>query len=142
MTEVLSWAATVRFVHERAHHCCEYCYTCQWVIGQAMHVDHIIPGAGDHPDNLTLACATCNLSKSDATEALDPETGAKVPLFNPRTQVWSEHFAWIDGGCRIQGLTPTGRATIECFGMNIERLVIARSVWVLAGVHPPNISED
>jgi hypothetical protein len=107
-----------------------------------MHVDHIIPGAGDHPDNLTLACATCNLAKSDATEALDPETGTKVPLFNPRTQVWSEHFTWIDGGCRIQGLTPTGRTTVECFGMNIKRLVVARSVWMLAGVHPPNISED
>lgn len=142
MTEALSWAATVRLVHERVQYCCEYCFTSQWVTGQAMHVDHIVPGAGDHPDNLALSCATCNLAKGDATEVLDSETEEKVPLFNPRTQVWSEHFTWIDSGCRIQGLTVVGRVTVERFGMNLKRLVVARSVWVLAGVHPPDISED
>jgi 5-methylcytosine-specific restriction endonuclease McrA len=51
-----------------------------------MHVDHIIPGSGHDPDNLALACAACNLSKSDATRAVDPQTGEKAFLFNPRTQ--------------------------------------------------------
>lgn len=105
-----------------------------------MHIDHIIPGAGDHPDNLALACASCNLSKNDAIAIVDPETGERVALFNPRTQRWSEHFAWIDDGCRIHGLTPTGRATVQRLGMNVERLVIARLLWILAGVHPPATS--
>jgi IS1 family transposase len=39
----LSWAATVRLVHERAGFCCEYCQTCQEIIGQAMHVEHFDP---------------------------------------------------------------------------------------------------
>jgi hypothetical protein len=107
-----------------------------------MHIDHVIPRAGDRPDNLALACASCNLSKNDATGSIDPETGETVPLFNPRNQVWAEHFAWIDDGCRVQGLTPTGRATVRRLGMNVERLVISRSLWVLAGVHPPTVQTD
>lgn len=138
MTEPLSWAATVRFVHQRAGNCCEYCYSCQRVTGQQMHIDHMIPVAGDQPDHLALACASCNLSKNDATQVLDPQTGEKAPLSNPRTQVWTEHFAWIDDGCRIQGLTPIGRATVQRFGRNAERLVIARSLGVMGGVHPPS----
>jgi HNH endonuclease len=105
-----------------------------------MHIDHIVPRGGDHPDNLALACASCNLTKGDATQALDPLTGARVPLFNPRTQSWSEHFIWIDRGCRIQGLNPTGRATVERFAMNQERMVIARMLWIQARLHPPRFS--
>ena len=78
-----SWAATRRLVRERADHCCEYCQTCEALIGQPMHVDHIDPGGGDTLDNLCLACAACNLSKGIATTADDPETREFVKLFNP-----------------------------------------------------------
>jgi len=71
----LSWAETVRLVHERAAYTCEYCQTGQRVTGQAMHVEHIIPDAGDLLDNLCLSCASCNLSKARAVSALDTETG-------------------------------------------------------------------
>ena len=37
----LSWAETVRRVHQRADNRCEYCQTAQRVMGQAMHVEHI-----------------------------------------------------------------------------------------------------
>lgn len=107
-------------------------------MGQAMHVEHIKPGGGDDMENLALACATCNLSKALATSAPDPETGNLVPLFNPRTQVWSEHFEWIQNGTMILGLTPVGRATIVRLQMNIARIVNARKVWVRAGEHPPD----
>jgi 5-methylcytosine-specific restriction endonuclease McrA len=80
------WAAIVRPVHERARHCCEYCQTCQDIMGQAMHVEHIDPNGGDDPENVCLACPTCNLSTSTATSALDPITGTTVPLFHPRRQ--------------------------------------------------------
>jgi len=103
-----------------------------------MHIDHILPGYGDHPDNLALACASCNLAKYHASEARDSQTGQMVSLFNPRTQLWAEHFAWIDGGRRILGLTATGRATVERLGMNQDRVVNARSLWVQARVHPPS----
>jgi hypothetical protein len=103
-----------------------------------MHVEHIKPGGGDDLDNLALACATCNLSKARATSAPDPDTGDTVSLFNPRTQVWTEHFEWIENGTMLRGLTPVGRATIARLQMNIARMVNARRVWVRAGEHPPD----
>jgi hypothetical protein len=137
MENDLPWAARVRQVYERASFYCEYCRTNQAVIGQSMHVDHIDPAGGDDLANLCLACPTCNLSKGAATSSADPETGESVSLFNPREQVWPEHFEWVDGGQRIRGLTPTGRATVERLAMNLDRVVVARSLWIRAGLHPP-----
>jgi hypothetical protein len=137
MPEEQSWAAVIRLVHDRAANCCEYCQTCRDTIGQTLHVEHIDPSGGDSPANLCLACPTCNLSKGTATSVPDPETAEVVPLFNPRTQRWADHFAWRDGGRRVEGLTATGRATVARLRMNQERLIIARSFWIKAGYHPP-----
>jgi hypothetical protein len=136
MTE-LTWAETVRQVHIRASFRCEYCQTAQRVIGQAMHVEHIIPNLSDHLDNLCLSCPSCNLSKAKAIQALDPETKDMISLFNPRTQIWDEHFEWHENGTIVNGKTATGRATLSRMKMNIERIVQARMIWVLAKVHPP-----
>ena len=137
----LSWAATVRLVYDRAQRCCEYCQTSQALIGQAMHVEHIDPQGGDDPANLCLACPTCNLSKAMATTARDPDTQEVVTLFHPRTQRWREHFCWIDSARRVQGRTPTGRATVERFRMNQPRLLVARALWVKINCHPPTFAE-
>jgi hypothetical protein len=104
-------------------------------------VEHIIPVAGggsSDESNLWLSCPLCNRHKGDRTSATDPETGEQVPLFNPRTQRWSEHFRWSDDGVRILGLTPTGRATAAALRLadDPDALVI-RAYWVLAGWHPP-----
>lgn len=96
----LSWAATVRLVHERAAYRCEYCQTAQRVIGQAMHVEHIDPDGGDRPDNLCLSCPSCNLSKAQVTTAPDPDSGEVIVLFNPRTQVW---HTILNGGRMASG---------------------------------------
>lgn len=136
----LSWAATVRMVHDRADYCCEYCQTCQSMIGQAMHVEHIDPNGGDDPDNLCLSCPTCNLSKSKAISGIDPETGMTATLFNPRKEQWGDHFEWIHGGLRLRGLSPTGRATIVRLKMNLDRVIHARLFWIKAGNHPPHKS--
>jgi 5-methylcytosine-specific restriction endonuclease McrA len=136
----LSWAETVRRVHQRAENRCEYCQTARRVMGQAMHVEHIHPDGPDTLENLCLSCPSCNLSKAQATAALDPDTDETVPLFNPRLQSWSVHFAWIHNGQVLRGLTPTGRATIVRLRMNQPRIVEARSIWILAGIHPPHTS--
>lgn len=102
-----------------------------------MQLDHIDPKGGDVLDNLCLSCWNCNSHKHKATTVTAPETGASVALFNPRTQAWKEHFAWIDGSTRIRGLTPTGRATVERLRMNRPSLVIARQRWAEGGYHPP-----
>jgi len=132
-----SWAEIVRVVHQRANNCCEYCQTCQKVCGQAMHVEHINPEGGNDLDNLCLACATCNLSKAKATRAHDPLTDEEIPLFNPRQQLWGDHFEWMDNGAIIHGKTAIGRATIMRLKMNMERVVTARRIWIIARAHPP-----
>ncbi len=71
------------------------------------------------------------------TEAVDPETGSLVPLFNPRTQVWTEHFSWDKDGTDIIGQTPTGRSTVVALSLNNELRIRARALWVEAGWHPP-----
>jgi hypothetical protein len=105
-----------------------------------MDVEHIIPEAAGgltEEANLWLSCSKCNLHKADRTEVPDPHTGEKVALFNPRLQVWSEHFEWVEDGTIIAGKTAIGRATVEALNLNRTVLVIARQRWVAAGWHPP-----
>ncbi len=104
-----------------------------------MHVEHIDPDGGDDPENLCLSCSSCNLSKSIATSARDPETGQEIALFNPGIQTWLEHFEWIDDGLRLSGITPVGRVTIVRLKINQPRLLRARKNWIASGTHPPAI---
>jgi hypothetical protein len=110
------------------------------ITGTPAEIEHIVPQARGGPTrraNLWAVCRYCNLLKSDHIAAPDPETGALTPLFNPRAERWSDHYVWIDGGLRIQGTTPTGRATVAALALNRALLVRARSYWVSAGWHPP-----
>ena len=107
----------------------------QAVQGAEFHIDHVIPtaaGGTDGIDNLSLACPSCNLSKNDRTTASDPDTGRAVPLFQPRTQVWADHFAWV--GFRVAGRTPEGRATVDAFRLNSPRRLFVRTVERSAGL--------
>lgn len=132
-----SWNSTKRLVYQRAGGCCEYCQTCEANVGQAMHIEHIDPDGNDSPENLCLSCANCNLSKGKATSAPDPETNKPTALYNPRAHVWSEHFAWVDNGLRVRGLTAIGRATVTRLKMNQDRVLVARRRWIAGGYHPP-----
>ncbi|MBK8137760.1 MAG: HNH endonuclease [Chloroflexi bacterium] len=125
-------------VYDRANGICEYCRTSEANTGQTMQVDHIDPQGGDSPDNLCLACMNCNASKHKATTALDPITQANVPLYNPRIQVWSEHFEWINDATLVHGLTPTGRATVARLRVNRPMMISARQRWVELRHHPPD----
>jgi hypothetical protein len=115
----------------------------QHLVMARLEIEHILPvgkGGSDDESNLWLACPICNGHKSDKTEAVDPVTGTTVPLFNPRTQVWGEHFAWSEDGVRIIGTTPVGRATVEALWLDrdVEALEVRR-YWVMAGWHPPRV---
>ncbi|MFQ5341313.1 MAG: HNH endonuclease [Anaerolineae bacterium] len=75
---------------------CVYCYTTEANTGQPMTVDHVVPEVQGGPttfDNLCYACRRCNEFKGSTTTARDPLTHEVVPLFHPRTQMWSHHFA-------------------------------------------------
>ena len=85
-----------------------------------------------------LACRLCNNFKSDQTLAGDPETGDKVRVYDPRRQVWSEHFEWNSDGTQILGRTACGRATAIALRLNNLIAVTVRRHWVAAGWHPPS----
>lgn len=121
------------------HRCC-YCLTSEANSGIPMTHDHIQPrskGGETTFENICLACRSCNEFKADSTGSIDPVTGESVPLFNPRTQIWSDHFAWIPDGTRVEGLTAIGRATIVALRMNNPVIIVARTRWAISGWHPP-----
>lgn len=116
-------------VRSRAGDCCEYCGLPQSAIPiEAFHVEHVRArqhGGSDDPSNLALACAHCNLHKGPNLTGIDPMTDEIVPLFNPRKDDRSEHFAL--NGVVIIGLTPVGRATVHVLAMNSRRQLTNRS---------------
>jgi hypothetical protein len=114
-------------VAKRAHNRCEYCRMHQALQGATFHVEHIMPksrGGNSNFDNLAWCCPSCNLHKSDRIEALDPQSGMMVPLFNPRRSSWSEHHRWE--GHQLVGQTDVGRATVLALDLNHTRRILIR----------------
>ena len=133
-----SWAATCRLVRKRAAERCEICRMHASLQGAEFHIDHVVPtakGGSDEEANLQLACPSCNLSKSDRTELIDPESGSTVPMFNPRVHVWTEHFRFED--VTIIGLSPVGRAVVAAFDLNSARRMRIRAAERQFGYFPP-----
>jgi hypothetical protein len=90
---------------------CGYCLTAEAIVGTPMEIEHLIPeslGGATEETNLWLACSLCNDHKSNRIAATDSESGEIVRLFDPRRQVWTEHFRWNEHGEEIVGLTATG----------------------------------
>lgn len=130
-----------RRVRAAAQNRCGYCLSPQHLVMARLEIEHIIPvaqhGSNDE-SNLWLACPLCNRYKADKTSALDLDTGLEVPLFNPRTQLWREHFCWSSDGLQIHGLTATGRATVHALHLSDDPTALeVRSYWVAAGWYPP-----
>jgi hypothetical protein len=124
-------------VIQRADQRCEYCGLSQAGQEATFHVDHVVPraaGGSMTEENLALACVSCSLHKAAKLSALDPNSTEETPLFNPRTQKWSEHFQWK--GEIVEGLTPIGRATISALRMNRPLIVAIRTEEAIRGRHP------
>jgi 5-methylcytosine-specific restriction endonuclease McrA len=127
-------AAVRQFVRARAGNRCEYCRLPQEAYDLTFHVDHVVASQhhqDDTPSNLALACDRCNLHKGTNLAAIDPETGDTVPVFNPRTDSWDDHFALVDA--EVMGTTPTGRATARLLAMNSERRLLLRKRLLATG---------
>ncbi len=60
--------------------------------------------------------------------------GALIPLFNPRTQNWFEHFEVQNGF--ILPLTTIGEATIKLLALNELDKVEERYEMMVVGVYP------
>ena len=110
-----------------ANYCCEYCLLPQSVALHKHEPDHIVSrqhGGITKADNLALACMRCNRSKGPNVGSFDPLTGKLVPFFNPRIQVWRDHFE-LEGGI-IRPLTPEARVTVKIFRLNDEARILER----------------
>lgn len=54
------------------------CYYCNGKVGEDYHVEHVIPlsrGGSNGPENIVIACPTCNLRKGDKLPSEWPEGG-------------------------------------------------------------------
>jgi len=127
-------------IRKAAGYRCGYCLSSQRYVMAVLEIEHIIPlalGGTDEESNLWLSCSLCNRFKGIQILHSDPLSGETVSLFNPRTQIWKEHFCWNDTGTHIIGQTPVGRATVEALRLNNEVAIEVRFYWVLANWHPP-----
>ncbi len=119
---------------------CGYCRSHQRYVLGLLEIEHIIPtarGGSDEEENLWLACRLCNGYKAIQTHAVDPLTGRRVRLFDPRRQQWARHFRWSADGTEVRGRTATGRATVVALQLNNPIARMVRSAWVSVGWHPP-----
>ena len=125
------------FVSARARHACEYCHAPEAVFNLPFEVEHVTPrarGGETTEDDLALSCRSCNLHKSDYVGAVDELTRREVSLFNPRLDVWHEHFSVVEETGEIKGLTASGRATVSRLRMNGAKQIAARQQWLRLGL--------
>lgn len=111
----------------------------QTICAYTFHLEHIIPrsaGGNNSHDNRALSCWNCNSSKSNRVDGTDPDSGVAVSLFDPRKQVWSDHFKWDSSFTLILGTTACGRATVAQLDMNAHSQQVARPLWIASGYWP------
>lgn len=127
-------------IRAQAKNRCGYCLAPQKLVSYKLEIEHIFPkakGGETAEDNLWLACRQCNLSKGVKTRGFDFVTFERVEIFNPRRQVWSEHFAWSEDETLIVGKTSCGNATVAALQLNGDLHRTAREFWKLTGIFPP-----
>lgn len=112
------------------------CSYCRLPLGEtglgkmAFEVDHIIPKSLAPQlkyvvSNLVWACRRCNHEKGSHVKGCDEQSGKMRPLFNPRSERWSDHFKGTKDG-KIHGQSGTGRATAKRLAFNSEPSVLRR----------------
>jgi hypothetical protein len=126
-------------IRARSKFKCEYCLCPEDFSSSPFESDHIIAvGVGGDDDllNFANACSGCNGYKSKTIEAFDPISGQVVPLYNPRTDVWEDHFSWDETFTILIGLSPVGRVTIAKLKLNRPAVVKIRKILHRFGEHP------
>lgn len=128
-----------RIVVARAEALCEYCLIHEDDTFFGCHVDHIISekhGGPTQADNLSYACLFCNLHKGSDVATFVLGTQTLVRFFNPRTDRWSEHFAFNREDGAIRALTAIGEATVRILGFNSEERILERQALQNIGRYP------
>jgi len=107
----------------------------------SFEIDHVIAeqhGGKTVASNLALACFADNHHKGPNLAGIDPKTGKRTWLFNPRRHKWAHHFRW--DGPLLVGRTAIGRTTIVVLGINLAHRVLHRAQLMTEGVFPPEES--
>jgi hypothetical protein len=130
-------AALEAWVRQRANGRCEYCHFPERFAELPFQMDHIVArqhGGTATAENLALACCHCNRHKGPNLSGMDPVTQRVARLFDPRTQIWEEHFSWL--GPLLAGKTEVGRATVQALNVNRLDAVAVRELLMAEGVYP------
>ena len=118
------------FVAKRAENCCEYCKITEDISLYTFQIDHIISlkhGGKTVVENLAYSCFLCNNSKgSDVGTVFQPDMNF-IRLFNPRIDIWDEHFTYED--CIFHAKSLISEATIKVLKLNDIDRIIERSYY-------------
>lgn len=127
--------ALEQLVRRRARRRCEYCHMPEEHDRPAFEIEHVVAkqhGGQTVAANLALACFTCNHHKGPNLAGVDPKSGEKVWMFNPRRHRWYRHFRW---DCPVLvGRTAIGRGTLVVLGINLPLRVQLRQELIDEGL--------
>lgn len=126
-----------RLVAVRAEFLCEYCLIHEDDTVFGCEVDHIISekhGGETDADNLAYACAFCNRTKGSDIGSIVQRTGTLVRFFNPRTDLWTEHFALDD--VTIVALSDIGEVTARILDFNNSDRLLERQALRVVDRYP------
>ena len=124
-------------VEQRAGKFCEYCLLPETDAHYRHQIDHIFPrkhGGETILENLALACWRCNLYKGSDIASRDTETKNLIGFFNPRVDIWTEHFRLLERG-EIQPLSAEARVTIKILRINDAERIEERRELMEAGIY-------
>jgi hypothetical protein len=99
------------------------------------HVEHIFGkkhGGRTELSNLALACPDCNRKKGTIIGSRKHAEGEFIRLFNPRLDVWSEHYEF--NWAIIHPKTDIGEITSRLLGFNDDFRITFREYLMLLGV--------
>ena len=124
-------------VAARADYLCEYCLIAEEDTFFGCVVDHLLSvkhGGASEDNNLAYACALCNRYKGSDNASLSPQSGALIRFFNPRKNIWAEHFR-LDG-VYITPLTEIGEGTARILRFNDDERILEREALRTIGRYP------
>ena len=136
-------AAIRTIIAERAGYRCEYCRSSEEDSVNAFEVDHIFPikhGGPTSLENLAYTCIVCNRQKGSDMATSEYPSRQFVPLFNPRTDNWLEHFGFDDGV--IIARSEIGAATIKVLDLNHVERIMERRLQTESGSYPGDFTTE
>ena len=97
-------------------------------------VDHVISrkhGGITDASNLAFSCARCNRAKGSDVGSIVATTGQYCRLFNPRIDLWRDHFA-IEGS-QLAAKTDIALVTIKMLHLNDPERLAERATLQTIG---------